>query len=189
MCFLNWLRNCILYQRPITSKSTIGLGTLGSRKVKKLKSCTRKVLQRRMPVLSHHAETKGETEAVTCFLLHHHRGKKKKILKKIIQQLIHDNTNNKMSLTSISLLDRTHFVWQVCCTRKVSRCICRDMLCVCFWGFLLSPPHRQLHDRSRYTPGMFDSVFKPPFTRHIQNMMSSQVKFRPRSARKKIIGE
>lgn len=54
MCFLNWLQNCILYQYPITSKSTVGLGTL-------LKSCS---LRKRccdvkiMPQLSHHTDKK-----------------------------------------------------------------------------------------------------------------------------------
>lgn len=27
------------------------------------------------------------------------------------------------------------FVWEVCCTRKASLCICRHTSCVCSWGF------------------------------------------------------
>lgn len=76
MCFLNWLGNCILYQCPVTGKSTIDLGTLKTRKVKIFR-CVRgrccndgRLCYHTMP------RQKGKTE--TCFLLHHHKGKKKK---------------------------------------------------------------------------------------------------------------
>lgn len=60
--------NCILYQCPSTSKTTLGFGSRKSENLKALKKVLRQFY--------HHVQRQGgKRKAVTCFLLHHHRSK------------------------------------------------------------------------------------------------------------------
>lgn len=130
-------RNCILYQCPITSKTTIGLGTLGARNVK---------IRRRW---SHVHGRCCNAVVAPCA----DRREKKKGLwlvsspssqKQIIQQLIH---NNAMSLTSISLLDCTH-LYEKFAVRERYRSAFAVTYLVCVPE--PPPPHHPLHDSSQY---------------------------------------
>lgn len=75
------------------------------------------------------------------------------------------------------------FVWEVCCMRKASLCIHRDISCVFLRSLRPIISSMVVLNIKKY----WSMQFTPQFTRHIQIMMSLQVEFSPQSIRKKHI--
>lgn len=125
LVFPQFPRNCILYQCPNTSKTTIGL-----RNQKNLKSCMPKVLLR-------------------CYhtVLQRQRGGLRFVFFSIITEANNSAANSKT--TQCHWLQSHCWIAHICMRsllykKKVSLCIRRDIISCVFLRFF--PPHHQLHD-------------------------------------------
>lgn len=166
-------RNRILHQCPIINQSTVGPESLGTWKSEGIEVM--------------YAEGVGGRP---CY--HDRRGKKggcdlfssPSSQKQIIQQLIHNNANDEMSSTSISLLDCTHLYEKFAVRERYHSAFAVTRLCVCFWGSCsrrpIVSPMVVLSIRPQWS-----MQSQPQFTRHTQNMMSALVMVWPQNIRKK----